>query len=336
MPVPEFPTSSTPAASRRSPPSTVRVPTRWTDPASAASLIRAPSASTIARVCATSRPGAQPLDRAGASGEQRQDQGAVRHRLVAGDPQRAAQDAAALDGRRSSHRPAHAPILSDRLAAARLGRLCVASAACRTCRTSRRGPRTTSSTAPTTSSAAGPTRSGRSPPTARPGTGCAIRPHVLRDVSEVSTSTTVLGAAVATPVLVAPTAYHELASPLGESATAAATAAVGSLMTLSTFSTQTLERVAEAAPGCAAVVPDVRLPRAAVSEALAVRAAAAGYRAIVAHRRRPRARQPSPRRAQRLRAPAAARHGAHAGRHPARRPAKEWTAPAPRSRRTCS
>ena len=60
MPVPELPTSRTSAASCRSPPSTVSVPTRCADPASAASAIRAPSASTIARVCATSSPALSP------------------------------------------------------------------------------------------------------------------------------------------------------------------------------------------------------------------------------------------------------------------------------------
>ena len=108
-----------------------------------------------------------------------------------------------------------------------------------------------------------------------------LRPHVLRDVSVVSTATTVLGASVDTPVLVAPTAYHELASPQGESGTAAGTAAAGSLMTLSTFSTQTLERVAAAAPDAPRWFQMYVYRDRTVTLDLAQRAAAAGYRAIV-------------------------------------------------------
>ncbi len=108
-----------------------------------------------------------------------------------------------------------------------------------------------------------------------------LRPHVLRDVSDVSTATTVLGTPVATPVLVAPCAYHELASPLGESATARGTAAAGSLFTLSTFATQTLERVEEASPGSPKWFQVYVYRDRALTEALVLRAAAAGYRALV-------------------------------------------------------
>lgn len=108
-----------------------------------------------------------------------------------------------------------------------------------------------------------------------------LRPHVLRDVSDVSTETTVLGTQVTTPVLVAPTAYHELASPLGESATAQGSAAAGSLFTLSTFATQTLERVEAAAPGSPKWFQVYVYRDRALTEALVVRAAEAGYLALV-------------------------------------------------------
>ena len=42
-------------------------------------------------------------------------------------------------------------------------------------------------------------------------------------------ATTVLGTEVASPILIAPTAYHQLADPEGECATARAAAAAGSL-----------------------------------------------------------------------------------------------------------
>jgi isopentenyl diphosphate isomerase/L-lactate dehydrogenase-like FMN-dependent dehydrogenase len=76
-----------------------------------------------------------------------------------------------------------------------------------------------------------------------------LRPRVLVDVSEVSTATTVLGAEVQLPVLVAPTAFHRLADPDGELATARASAAAGTVMCLSTLSSVSPAELAAAAPG---------------------------------------------------------------------------------------
>jgi 4-hydroxymandelate oxidase len=75
-----------------------------------------------------------------------------------------------------------------------------------------------------------------------------FRPRVLCDVSEVSTATTVLGTAVALPVVVAPVAYQQLYDPEGDCATARAAAAVGAAMAVSTFSSRSHEEVAAAAP----------------------------------------------------------------------------------------
>jgi 4-hydroxymandelate oxidase len=61
-----------------------------------------------------------------------------------------------------------------------------------------------------------------------------FRPRVLRDVSSVSTATTVLGHDLITPVCVAPTALHRAAHPMGEVATARGAAAAGALMEVST------------------------------------------------------------------------------------------------------
>jgi 4-hydroxymandelate oxidase len=60
------------------------------------------------------------------------------------------------------------------------------------------------------------------------------RPRVLRDTSVVDTATTVLGTRVSTPVLVAPMAQQVAAHPRGERETAAAAAAAGSLLGVST------------------------------------------------------------------------------------------------------
>jgi len=74
----------------------------------------------------------------------------------------------------------------------------------------------------------------------------ALRPHTLRDVSRVSTATSVLGQQVAAPVLVAPTAMQRAAHPDGETATARAVAAAGSLMTVSTNAGRTFEEIGAA------------------------------------------------------------------------------------------
>ena len=71
----------------------------------------------------------------------------------------------------------------------------------------------------------------------------SLRYRVLVDVIRRSTSTTVLGTRVDFPVLVAPTAFQRLACDEGETATARAAAASGTVMILSTASTCTIEDV---------------------------------------------------------------------------------------------
>jgi 4-hydroxymandelate oxidase len=71
--------------------------------------------------------------------------------------------------------------------------------------------------------------------------------RVLVDVAHRDLSTTVLGRRVAMPVLVAPTAFHKLADPEGEVATARAAAGAGTVMVLSTLSNSPVEEVVSAA-----------------------------------------------------------------------------------------
>lgn len=73
-----------------------------------------------------------------------------------------------------------------------------------------------------------------------------LAPRVLRDVSAVDTRTDLLGSAMATPVGVAPTAFHRLAHPDGEVATAAGAAAAGALYVLSSRSSCRIEDVGAA------------------------------------------------------------------------------------------
>jgi len=75
-----------------------------------------------------------------------------------------------------------------------------------------------------------------------------LRPRVLVDVGSVTTETTVVGQNVSLPVLVAPTAFHRLAHPEGELATARGAAAAGTVMCLSTLASVSPAELAAAAP----------------------------------------------------------------------------------------
>jgi 4-hydroxymandelate oxidase len=70
-----------------------------------------------------------------------------------------------------------------------------------------------------------------------------LAPQVLRDVSATDTAVSLLDAALATPVGVAPTAFHRMAHPDAELATAAGAARAGALYVLSTRSTCRIEDV---------------------------------------------------------------------------------------------
>ena len=74
-----------------------------------------------------------------------------------------------------------------------------------------------------------------------------LRPRYLRDVSERSISTTVLGTEISLPVMLSPAGSHGLAHPDGEVATARGAGMSNTLMMLSTSSNYSMEEVAEAA-----------------------------------------------------------------------------------------
>lgn len=108
----------------------------------------------------------------------------------------------------------------------------------------------------------------------------AIHYRVLVDVSTRSFGTTILGTPVSMPILIAPTAYHRLAHPEGELATARAAARAQTLYTLSTLSTTTIEDVARASDGPLWFQLYVHKDR-DLTRSLVARAEEAGYRAIV-------------------------------------------------------
>jgi len=109
----------------------------------------------------------------------------------------------------------------------------------------------------------------------------SLLPRVLVDVSSVDLSTSTLGTDLPHPVAVAPTAFHRLADPEGEIATARGAAAADALMCLSSLSNTPLEDVAAAAGECRRWFQLYVFRDRGVTRDLLARAEAAGYRAIV-------------------------------------------------------
>lgn len=105
------------------------------------------------------------------------------------------------------------------------------------------------------------------------------RPRVLRDTSTSDTATVVLGTPVRLPILVAPMAQQIAASPRGEVDTAAAAAAAGTVIGVSTNTAVLFEEIESAgAPWWFQLY--VMRDR-ALTNALLDRAAAAGARALI-------------------------------------------------------
>ena len=77
----------------------------------------------------------------------------------------------------------------------------------------------------------------------------ALRPRVLRDVSRLDISTTVLGTKVDLPVLIAPCGGHKKAHPDGEFATFRAAASRGTILAVSANSSTSFENLAQSASG---------------------------------------------------------------------------------------
>lgn len=75
-----------------------------------------------------------------------------------------------------------------------------------------------------------------------------LRPRMLRDVSVVDTGATLLGRACAAPIIVAPTAMHQLVDPDGELATAAGVAAADGLYCVSMSANQSFRDIAAVSP----------------------------------------------------------------------------------------
>jgi 4-hydroxymandelate oxidase len=108
-----------------------------------------------------------------------------------------------------------------------------------------------------------------------------LRPDVLAGIRAVDLRTTLLGASVASPVYIAPTAYHGLIHPSAERATARAASSAGVLAMFSTLSSQSLEEIASAAPNGPRWFQLYLQPEFSVTRELVERAEKAGFTAIV-------------------------------------------------------
>ena len=104
--------------------------------------------------------------------------------------------------------------------------------------------------------------------------------RVLVDVENRDLSTNVLGFPVTSPILIAPTAYHKLACPEGELATARAAQNSGTIYVASTLSTTSLEHIAEASQAPKWFQLYVHKDR-VFTQSLVARAEESGYDALV-------------------------------------------------------
>ncbi|XP_072969700.1 glycolate oxidase 3 [Typha angustifolia] len=106
-----------------------------------------------------------------------------------------------------------------------------------------------------------------------------FRPRVLIDVSNIDMTTTVLGFKLSMPIMIAPSAMQKMAHPEGELATARAASAAGTIMTLSSWSTCSVEEVNSTGPGIRFFQLYVYKDRSIVRQLLR-RAERAGFKAI--------------------------------------------------------
>ena len=76
-----------------------------------------------------------------------------------------------------------------------------------------------------------------------------FQPRILRDVSKLDTSTSILGRPAALPLVLAPTGFTRIAHSKGELAVARAAARAGVPWSLSTMGTRSIEEVAAVSDG---------------------------------------------------------------------------------------
>jgi isopentenyl diphosphate isomerase/L-lactate dehydrogenase-like FMN-dependent dehydrogenase len=109
----------------------------------------------------------------------------------------------------------------------------------------------------------------------------ALRPRVLVGVGERDPGVTLLGRRRPHPLIIAPMAYHKLAHPDGEVATARAAGATGTIICLSTFATTEIGALAQAAPDAPRWFQLYVFSDRGVSRELVARAVESSYEALV-------------------------------------------------------
>ncbi|RSL42543.1 hypothetical protein CEP53_012135 [Fusarium sp. AF-6] len=108
-----------------------------------------------------------------------------------------------------------------------------------------------------------------------------IRPRVLKDVSNLDTSTEIFGTKVTLPFGFSPAAAHKLAHPEGEVATSRAAAETGIPIALSAYATCSLEDVIAEEKGNPYIMQFSILKNRAISRQILERAEKAGYKAVM-------------------------------------------------------
>lgn len=108
-----------------------------------------------------------------------------------------------------------------------------------------------------------------------------LLPKCLQDVSEIDTSTNVLGFDLKMPIGISPTAQQQFAHPDGELGNARAAEKAGVIYTLSTFSYFSIEEVAAAAPNAIKWLQVYIYPDRSITENLIRRAEASGFKGVV-------------------------------------------------------
>jgi L-lactate dehydrogenase (cytochrome) len=108
-----------------------------------------------------------------------------------------------------------------------------------------------------------------------------FQPRVLRDVSSIDLTTTILGSPAALPLIFAPTGFTRMMHTDGEPAVARAAARAGIPYALSTMGTTSIERLATEVPGARRWFQLYLWRDRGASRDLVARAQAAGYEALV-------------------------------------------------------
>ncbi len=107
-----------------------------------------------------------------------------------------------------------------------------------------------------------------------------LHQRVLCGIEAVTTTTTVLGQHVGSPIVVAPVAYQRMAHADGEEGMARAAAAAGSAICLSTFSSASTDEVAAASPDCVRFLQVYVFRDHGVTDELIAQALEAGFSAV--------------------------------------------------------